>query len=79
MTKTHPDDHTTGAADSAVMAETPEEDSESSPELHPAVRAKNLADTVLHTPTTNSQAIELAKVYALLAIHEAMTTPKDKS
>lgn len=54
------------------LSEQTEEDSSPAPQLSNAERAAKLADEILHTPTTTSQAIELAKVYALLAIHDRM-------
>lgn len=80
MTKHHPEDITAGAADSAALSPL-EEDSESSSQpqqdITPAARARKLADDILHTPTTTAQAIELATVYALIAIAEAITQEKN--
>lgn len=51
------------------------QDSESSSPSH-AARAARLADDIITRPLNDTQAIELAKVYALLAIHERMPVPR---
>lgn len=75
-------------APAAAAPQRPSKEDSSPTELSAAARAKKLADDILHAPTTTDQAIELAKVYALLAIHERMpeirkpatrTTKKDTS
>ena len=52
-----------------------QEDSESSPppQLSYAARAAQLADDILTRPLTDPQAIELAKVYALLAVEHRLS------
>jgi hypothetical protein len=57
----------------APSSEQSEEDSSPASELSHAQRAKKLADEILHAPTTTDQAIELAKVYAILALTDALT------
>ena len=70
--KRDPEEQLSELQAAAAASEQTEEDSSPDPQLSNAERAAKLADEILHTPTTTSQAIELAKVYALLAIHERM-------
>lgn len=56
----------------ADPAAPPQEDSESSPLSH-AARAAAWADDIRTRPLNDSQAIELAKVYALLAVEQRLS------
>ena len=72
LVQRHPEIFNGGTQLSAL---TPQEDSESSP-VTPADRALQWADDIRSRPLNDTQAIELAKVYALLAIHERMPVPR---
>lgn len=61
---------------SAAAAARPSKQDSSPTELTAADRALQWADDIRSRPLNDTQAIELAKVYALLAIHERMPVPR---